>query len=270
MQPCEFDENADIPKTMESVIKMASMIQDYIATLKNSEVTLHVDMMGGMRHASLMMLVITRLIQYSGVKIGNILYSNYSRDRAEQFVEESNEIYRWFDVIASAEEFVRFGSIDAIKTYFENRDVPQVLKDLLDAMNKFAEAIKISRSSEFQKAFEGLQTAYKKFNAGTEEIKTFSDSAALNYNLMQQMKIRIGKEYAGLLEIKADDYFSIINWCLAHGYLQQNMTLYTECLPYSIVAKDKLIEVDATVGAEVAEKADKDRMNREKEFFFAE
>ena len=92
MQPCEFDEEADMSKTMESVIDMASKIQKYLETQKVAEVTLHVDMTGGMRHASLMMLVITRLIQYSGVKMGCVVYSNFQRG----IVEESNEIYKTF------------------------------------------------------------------------------------------------------------------------------------------------------------------------------
>ena len=141
MQECEFDEDADISKTMKSVIDIASKIQKYVEMQKGNEVTLHVDMTGGMRHASLMMLVITRLIQYSGVKIGYVLYSNFNLGT----VEESNEIYNLFDLISGAEEFVRFGSVDAIQSYFEEKkDVPQVLQDLLNAMKKFADAIKIS------------------------------------------------------------------------------------------------------------------------------
>lgn len=260
IETCNFYEDADIQKTMESVVEMASKIQDYVSKLPDdTEVKLHVDMTGGMRHASLMMLVITRLIQYSGVTIGNILYSNFNRNRAEQFVEEANEIYNLFDVISGAEEFVRFGSVDAIKSYFENRDVPEVLQNLLDAMSNFAEAIKISRRSEFQKALEELQAAYKKFSKDAEKFPT------LNYNLMQQLKFRIGQEYAELLNNADNDIF-IINWCLEHGYLQQALTLYTECLPYMIVTKDKLLTVSEDTFNALQERADNDNMKRQWEF----
>ena len=260
MQDCEFDEDADIAETMETVIEMASKIQNYIETQKGTKVTLHVDMTGGMRHASLMMLVITRLIQYSGVKIGYVLYSNFNRDREEQYVEESNEIYRLFDLISGAEEFVRFGSVDVIQSYFQDKDVPLVLQNLLGAMKKFAEAIKISRRSEFQEALEGLQNAYEKFNANSGKI------SSPNYNLMQQLKSRISQEYATLLTNKADDYFSIINWCLDRGYLQQALTLYTECFPYMLITKDKVIDVDENLKNTLIKQAEKDRMNREWEY----
>ena len=265
MIPCYFDEKADVQSTMDTVTEMAKKIQDYISTLQEgTEVTLHVDMTGGMRHASLMMLIITRLIQYSGVKIGNILYSNFYIGK----VEESNEIYKLFDLIAGAEEFVRFGSVDAIKSYFEKTDeVPKVLQDLLGAMGKFAEVIKISRRSEFQKALESLQEAYKKFSEDAENLTTVKDVLALNYKLMQQLKIRISQEYAALLKNQADDYLSIINWCLEHDYLQQALTLYTECFPYLIFTKDKMVTVEPSVLDDVNKKSDKDSMKREWEFF---
>ena len=265
MQPCDFNENADINQTMNVVIKMASMIQKYAA--KNEEVTLHVDMTGGMRHASLMMLVIARLIQYSGVKIGYILYSNFARDREEQFVEEANEIYSLFDLISGAEEFVRFGSVEAILNYFDKKDKPDVLKDLLDAMKKFAEAIKISRRKEFHDALQGLKDAYEKFSGATEKFSTGTDVSSLNYNLMQQLKIRIEQEYSGLWKNDADDYVSIIDWCLNHGYIQQALVLYTEALPYQIVAKDEIISVtDTDLSLALATCAANDKMNREEEF----
>ena len=47
MQECEFDEDSDMSKTMENAIDMASKIQKYIEKQKVDEVTLHVDMTGG-------------------------------------------------------------------------------------------------------------------------------------------------------------------------------------------------------------------------------
>ena len=258
MQPCDFNENADIQQTMEVVIKMASMIQEYIVTLpKDTEVTLHVDMTGGMRHASLMMLVITRLIQYSGVKIGYILYSNFVSVR----VEESNGIYNLFDIIAGAEEFVRFGSVDAILNYFANvnRNIPPVLQNLLDAMKNFADVIIISRRREFQNALEGLKTAYNNFS-------TVKNIKSLDYNLMQQLKVRIAKEYSTLLTCDADDYISIVGWCLEHGYIQQSLVLYTESFPYMMIVKDKIITLNSTYDEELADYTSEDGMNREKEY----
>ena len=205
----------------------------------------------------MMIMGIMRLMQYQNVTIGKVLYSNYDRTTECGKVEEVNEIYNLFDLIAGAEEFVRFGSVDAIKNYFEKKNNPKSLQDLLTAMNKFAEAIKISRRGEFQDALENLQIAYKNFNADEKQMSDVQDISSLNYNLMKQLKYRIGQEYSFLLQNKADDYISIIEWCLNHGYLQQAMTLYTECIPYMIVSKDEIISLSDKVKEELKKQVKK-------------
>ena len=266
MQPYNFNEKSDIQQTMKAVIEMASRIQSYVQT-QSEKVILHVDMTGGLRHASLMMLVIARLIQYSGVKIGYVLYSNFVRGREENFVEEVNEIYNLFDLISGAEEFVRFGSVNAILSYFDDKDIPPVLKNLLDAMKKFAEVIKISRRKEFQDALKNLRDAYQNFNDAATSFSTITNAQSLNYNLMQQMKIRIEAEYSTLLTCDADDYISIIGWCLAHGYVQPSLVLYTEAFPYLMIAKNKILSVNSMYADELAKKVANDGMGREQEFF---
>ena len=201
MVPCEFNENADIQQTMDTVIEMASKIQKYIGTLPNStEVTLHVDTTGRMRHASLMMPVITRLIQYLGVKIGNILYSNYDSDRKKQFVEESNEIYNLFDVISGAYEFVSFGSVEAIQNYFKEKNPQGELKNL---------------------------------NAHIETFKNVSNKT-LHEKLFANLIDTIQKEY-GILLSNEVNRIDIIRWCMEKGFWQQVFTLCTEWIPEMIV-----------------------------------
>ncbi len=232
MEPCEFNENADIQQTMDTVIEMASKIQKYIGTLSNStEVTLHVDMTGGMRHASLMMLVITRLIQYSGVKIGNILYSNYDRDRRPergefQFVEESNEIYNLFDVISGAYEFVSFGSVEAIQNYFKEKNPQGELKNLLDAMERFSNAIKICQTSI-------IEGELKNLNVHIENFKNVGNKN-LHEKLFANLIDTIQKEY-GILLSNDVNRIDIIRWCMDKGFWQQVLTLCTEWLPEIIV-----------------------------------
>lgn len=252
-------------KSMGQILEMASRIQNYVKENPNEEIILHVDSTGGLRNAAMMIMAIMRLMQYQNITIGKVLYSNYDKRTGKGTVEEVHEIYHLFDLISGAEEFVRFGSVDVIKNYFKGKQNPEVLQKLLDAMSQFAEAIKISRRSEFQNALESLKTAYKNFSAAS--IEKVTDIKSLNYNLMQQLESRINQEYAALLQNDADDYISIISWCLDHGYLQQALMLYTECLPYVIVTKKKLITVSDDTLEDVHEKAAKDRMNREWEFY---
>ena len=260
------DSERAVWKSMGQIVEMASRIQNYVQAIRQEnpgeEIILHVDSTGGPRDAAMMIIGILRLMEYQKITIGKILYSNFE----SHTVDEVNEIYNLFDLIAGAEEFVRFGSVDAIQNYFSGRTIPKVLQKLLDAMNQFAQAIKISRRTEFQRALENLQDAYKKFGAESENFSTVNNIPALNYNLVQQLKIRITQEYAALLERSADDYVSIIDWCLDHGYIQQALVLYTEAFPYLIVAKDKLLAASPDIIKDLDKCTAKDTMHREKEF----
>ena len=159
-------------KSMGQILEMASRIQNYVKENPNEEIILHVDSTGGLRNAAMMIMAIMRLMQYQNITIGKVLYSNYDKRTGKGTVEEVHEIYHLFDLISGAEEFVRFGSVDVIKNYFKGKQNPEVLQKLLDAMSQFAEAIKISRRSEFQNALESLKTAYKNFSATSIEKVT--------------------------------------------------------------------------------------------------
>ena len=260
------DSDRAVWKSMGQIVEMAARIQSYVQAVRKDspeeKIILHVDCTGGPRDAAMMIIGILRLMEYQGITIGKILYSNFE----SHTVDEVDEIYKLFDLIAGAEEFVRFGSVDAIQSYFENRDIPPVLKKLLAAMNKFAEAVKISRRMEFQKALEGLKNAYENFSADSKNFSTVDNIPSLNYNLMQQLKIRIAQEYSVLLQQPADDYVSIIDWCLDHGYIQQALVLYTESFPYMMIAKHKILMLNPSLDKELTKYTAKDKMHREKEF----
>ena len=77
-------------------------------------ITIHADMTGGMRNASMMMLGVMRLLHFSGLQMGKILYSNFSFNRKINFVEDSQDVYRFFDLVAGATEFAKYGSVEKL------------------------------------------------------------------------------------------------------------------------------------------------------------
>lgn len=99
---------------------MAAKVDAFIAALPNDDsLVLHADCTGGMRNAAMVMMAVLRLMQYDDrVSIGDILYSNWSK----RIVERANNIYALFDLIAGAEEFVRFGSVQTLRDYYKTRD----------------------------------------------------------------------------------------------------------------------------------------------------
>ena len=99
----------DIGEMGKSILAEAEKIQREQGAAGN--ITIHADMTGGMRNASMMMLGVMRLQNFSGLQMGKILYSNWERNRDDNYVEDSNDVYSFFYLVAGATEFANFGSV---------------------------------------------------------------------------------------------------------------------------------------------------------------
>lgn len=231
----DYDEDLPAKKSMQSVVDMAGQIQQDMKSLwKGKKIVLHADCTGGLRHANMMMLSVLRLMQYSGIEIGKILYANFNSKPKR--VEEANLIYDTFGLVAGAEEFSNYGSVQAIKKFYNNEalESPE-LKTLLQAMEQFDDAIKLCHYGYFKKAIQQLQTAIRNYPALQGAEKESSDETAqtiyYNTSLAATLLPRIKKDYSDLLNSEELDDLTLIDWCLNHGYLQQALTLYTERIP---------------------------------------
>ncbi len=98
----DYDENGSIASDLSGVAEMAAKVQQYAASI-GEEVMLHVDFTGGLRHANMIVLDVVRLLEYSGIKIGHLLYSKLSRPNPGK-VEEVGSIYELFQLISGVEE----------------------------------------------------------------------------------------------------------------------------------------------------------------------
>ena len=251
-----FDEYAPITSAMGMAIDMAERIQAYVRNVPTEEeVILHADCTGGLRHANMMMLDVMRLMQYNRVQIGHVLYSNYN----QHMVEVADDIYQFFDLIAGAEEFVRFGSVSGMEKYFVSQAMTPAMVQLLEAMRNFSEEIKLCHRGNFQQAIGNLRIALQKFS--TESCA----ESSIGYRLMRQLQVRIESEYGPLLAEDMDELVPI-DWCLSHGYLQQAMTLYTECVPEYLVQAHILYQSEAAHQA-LSVEVEKDPLQRDENFY---
>ena len=208
-----YDEESSGDK-LKSVAEMAEKIQEYAA----GETVLHVDLTGGMRDINMMMLDLTRLLEYSGLKIGTLVYSDLGKKK----VEELKNIYDLFQLIAGVEEFVNFGSVTALKNYYADKNLSASLKKLLDAMENFAEAIKLCHYGQFHDAIINLHDAVKNFAPAPDDVQDI---------LMARLIGRIREDYYWLIVNRDLDDLEVIRWCLEKDYIQQALTLYTERIP---------------------------------------
>ena len=245
-----YDARMPISETRRFVLEMAERIMDYAETKKaqGDTVVLHADLTGGPRHAVMLMFAVMRLLQYNGIEIGKVLYSNMGL----KIVEEVNDVYGIFDLIAGADEFAQFGSVSAILRYFgydkkilaRPPHISERLHRLLLAMHGFAEEIKVCHYGAFAHAVEELSKALKEFREGSE-----ADGADINEGMIAQLRFRVEEEYREILSDKIDDV-KLLRWCVKHGYLQQALTLFTERVP-EILKEREVLQLSPEFAAEV-------------------
>ena len=243
LEPHLSDDNTSLAmnRTLSYTLRIAGQIQDDIDAMRREnpdvKIVLHADCTGGPRHAIMMLINIIRLLQYNDVEIGSLFYSNWISSKRAGKIEQINDVYRFYNLIAGAEEFVNFGSVKDLQGYFQNRNISAELDDLLLAMGEFADEVKLCRRWRFVDAIDHLRKAIKTFEGKWENVEhrldtviESNDDVRLNDMLMFQLLPQIHKDYSDLL--REHDPLSLIKWCLNQGLLQQALTLYTESIPY--------------------------------------
>ena len=219
----EGNGSSKLEKNILQIAKIADTVTNFARENPGDEIIVHVDITGGFRHTSMLMMSIIQLLRYRGIKVGEVLYS----DSTSRVVYRVTEIQRMFSLINGADEFVKFGSVEALSDYF-GESPPPAVKDLLEAMRDFSEAIKICRTSVIESELENLG----------RHIKTFRENPDkdLKSELFAKIIDTIEFEYGNLINGKGDR-FDIIRWCMEKGFWQQAMTLCTEWLPEEIVER---------------------------------
>ena len=262
-EPIDFDEDKPTEENMNVLINVASRVRSYAQNIRKNnpfvEIVLHVDFTGGMRNVSMILVALMRLLEYERIKIGKVLYSDYQKKQ----VEEVKPLYTFFDLVAGAEEFVRHGEVTVLNKFFEKRERSINLDTLLNAMQKFAEELKLCHYGDLSEAITDLRNAIHDF----PEVSPSDASSAAKQNddLMRQMLGRIKEDYQTILTEKLDD-IALIRWCIAHDLLQQAMTLFTERVPESLV-KSEFLWIQPAYQKDFSEEQKKDSMKRTEAFY---
>lgn len=264
----DYNENNSIDNSLSDIGNMGTIILSEAQKIQREQgaagnITIHADMTGGMRNASMMMLGVMRLLNFSGLQMGKILYSNFSFNRKINFVEDSQDVYRFFDLVAGATEFAKYGSVEKLADYY-NIDIyeqkpytaecglSRELYELVNAMGYFAQSIKLCRYGELQDACALLAAKMQAFT--NPERKNYD----ANDKLFEALLPTIKESYKTILS--AHDDLDIIAWCVKQGYLQQAMTLYTERVP-EFIAKQGFYSLDVETAKEINKKVKKDEIS---------
>lgn len=239
-----YDEQKKLEESLHTVIQMATAIRNYVENQNKEEVRLYVDMTGGFRHSTMMMLSVMQLLKHSHLSVEMLLYSDFAQKR----VEDSTEIHHMMELISGIDSFVNFGSASDMQRYFSYKpesNSPE-LKALLKAMDSFSNAIKVCHTSRIQSLVQELLQAITHFkNLNVKPVRE---------KLFEQIITLLEREY-GLLFKEQGSAVAIIRWCANKGFLQQAMTLCTELLPVEIVKHHICYVTDEAIQAELKRKS---------------
>ena len=219
-----YHDSIDMDEALRGITDISRAIMAYAKDHSGDTITLFVDMTGGYRYASMMMLVVMQLLRYDEIQTGHVFYTDFTKKR----VTDATSLERVFELVSGAAEFVNFGSVESLMDYFgdvEREPSPQ-LQVLLQAMQEFSDAIKICRTGMIKGTLHDLNEAIRTFH--------HQHGDGLEETLFSSIIEVIEREYSSLIRDNSDD-ISIIRWCAQKGFLQQTMTLCTEWLPAYLV-----------------------------------
>ena len=233
-----------VSDAMQTVPKMHDTLLDYQRQHPEDNIRISVDITGGFRHASMMMLPLIQLLRYSGFEIGDILYANMSVN--PKVVEDASDLLDFTSLIGGAEEFISFGSVKQIQNYFAGVKPSLRLQHLLAKMEALSETLRICGSYDLTKAaLLGLGNAIKIYESSLREDRNI-DAQELYFS---KLVPRIKAEYRDILPTEEESVSpeEIIRWCLHKGLLQQAITFYAEWLPRALVESGRIDVKDWTI-----------------------
>lgn len=251
VEPCQYGRNDEI---LDEIARIANSVSNYADTVPGDTLVVHADMTGGFRYTSMMMLAIMQLLKYRRIALGDVLYA----DMDNKNIYDATPIQRMFDLINGADEFVRFGSVQSLQSYFDGMVTHDAsLQRLLEGMQCFSDAVKICSTAYIEQEVRQLGKRLADFQ--------HSSHATLQARMLENMVATIRTEYGRLLEPDVSR-LDIIRWCLSKGFWQQVMTLCTEWIPYYLVDKHIAYTDDEAVKASCCNQGEKRQRDWQQSF----
>ncbi|MBE6853311.1 MAG: hypothetical protein E7505_07515 [Ruminococcus sp.] len=234
---------------------------DVLSHVKKGD-KIYIEATGGLRNTTYTLMMIVRILEYSGVTLEKAVYSKHNNDRQNSKpnrIEDITDVYRTLNLINAANSFTSFGSSDELEKYFENND-DVIIKETINAMRNFSDDITLCRVSRLDKTLEALNT-YLKTMSGTE-LK--NKDSALFRSLAEVIREKFYMDKA----VSVIEYPDIVRWCLDNKLIQQAVTIFTEKMPRYFFEK-KFFTVAPEEFAEKKKKNEKSNFGLEYELFYS-
>lgn len=167
---------------------------------------------GGFRNSVMYLLLLSRILSYTGVKTLDAVYSSLQEER----VHTIKHLVGLFDLVGGMQELSSFGSVRTLRTYYQGTDDPKI-RALLLAAEKLREDISLCRTRQ-------MDEHIADFDKAISEAENCSDP------LMRQLLPAYRRKFGRHLTTPG-----IIKWCLESNMLQQALTIYKERIPYYLL-----------------------------------
>ncbi len=207
---------ADIPFAEDQDFSGSAMkeIMRFVSAKKKDSILLETT--GGFRNAIMYLLLVSRVLSYSGIRTAGAVYSNFKTGQ----VEDISHLIGLFDLVGGMQELASFGSVGTLREYYARQDQTEPeISALLSAMERLKEDISLCRAGKLDQRIES-------FNAAIEQAEHCSDT--LMCALLPAFRAKFGKR----LTIPG-----LIKWCVNSDMLQQALTLYKEQIPAYILGQ---------------------------------
>lgn len=220
---------------------------------ENGKINIYIESNGGVRYVQTMLLAVTKTLETSNKNIR--IQAIYSMVRGKEPISiiETKQIYDTAQITSIVDEFVNYGRTRSLENYIkEHLDDAnsQLKKDIIELLSKFskmADDIQLCRTGMILDDFYkdgGLKKHIDTF------LKKYPDDGETIVLPVFKHILKIVKSQFDVSLYSTNQYTNsnsivclpqVIQWCLDKNFIQQALTLSTECLPEYLFEAKKII-----------------------------
>ncbi|MCM1523542.1 MAG: hypothetical protein NC120_03695 [Ruminococcus sp.] len=197
------------------------------------DVSIYLDMAGGKRDNYIFIQLLTKLLSFYGFDVHSY-YADITEVKVQGTIVNTDLSFRHMKILDAVNEFIRFGSVTALRNCFSNSESTAV-KTLLKAMEDFSNSLQLCSTD--------LANVMLLLNQQLDQIEKYVSYDKDDLFVIGTMIPLIRQKF----DIKADngsrEALNIIKWCLENNLVQQALTIYNEKAVDLIIGK-KIIAID--------------------------
>lgn len=230
-----FDYDFENDKPIKDTDIYRDLCKNIAEQLKPGD-TIYIDYTSGIRDTSLLIILMIRYLEYTGIKCGGMIYSYYDNDdKTKNKIIDIKSTYDLFELLNGVNEFASFGKSKSLSNYYKNiwngkEENYKEISELIDVMDKFSDMMSLCIVEDMDQIIDELN---EKISA-VKKLKDEEDLSDDQNKLMVYMFINLIKEIENKFYLDKDEkitYINLIKWCLDNDLIQQALTLYVEKMP---------------------------------------